>query len=332
MKDLTDSINVAVIGAGYWGKKVICEYLRLARVNPGANVHMVCDPLDETLVHCVKSYGIPSKNLTKDYRKVLKSRDVDAIHICTPNETHYQICREALEAGKHVLLEKPMTLNSKCAYELVDMAESRDLALQVGYIFRFNNALNKVRKLIKEGYFGDIYYLTLQWTTLLQPSPESDIITDLAPHPIDILNYLLDQWPMKVSCKGGTYRRNRLEEVAYVTTEFDGDRMANIELSWLQPGKVRQTSIIASERCVTVDCLNQIIRVYENKKDRVRDLRVQKNNTILTEISHFIKHVLWNEKSINSGPIGARNVEVLECLRRALQEEKTIRLPPVRYR
>jgi len=311
---------VAVIGAGYWGKKVIYEYLQLHRNDPSVNLSMVCDSQDQNLTYCREVYGLPSKGLTKDYWEVLDSQDINAVHICTPNETHYQIGKDALEAGKHVLLEKPMTLSSGHAYKLVETAKSSGLILQVGHIYRFNNALDEVRRLIREGYFGDIYYLKLQWTTLMNPFPDRNVIFDLAPHPIDILNYLLGGWPLRVSCWARAYRKRQREDVAYIMAEFDGHVLAQAELSWLQPGKIRQVSVVGSRRYATIDCLNQTIQVHDNHNGDVCNHNVEKNNTLLTEVSHFAECILNGEEYLNLGLLGARNVEVLECIRRSLRK------------
>jgi len=325
-RNLKDLVNVAVIGAGFWGKKVIREYLQLARSDPKVNLLMVCDLNDENLRCCNKEFHIPAKNLIKEYKEVVGSKDVDAVHICTPNETHHQICKEALSANKHVLLEKPMALHAKHAWELVGIAESKGLILQVGHIFRFNNALKIMRDLIAQDYFGDLYYLKLQWTTFM-PSPlNRDIIFDLGPHPVDIVNYLLGKWPIKVSCRARAYRRRLLEELAYVTMEFDGKLLAHIELSWLQPGKVRQAIIIGSERSASVDCLNQSIGIYENGDGDRFNLDVTGNNTILDEVSHFVESVLGGKNSNNLGSVGAKNVAVLESLKRSLEEERTVKI------
>jgi predicted dehydrogenase len=323
---LKDSVNVAVIGAGYWGKKVIKEYTQLSRSDPKVNLLMVCDLNDENLRYCSEAFHIPEKRLTMDHKQALSSNNVDAVHICTPNETHHQICKEALSARKHVLLEKPMALYAKHAWELVGIAESKGLILQVGHIFRFNNALKMMRDLIAQDYFGDLYYLKLQWTTLM-PSPlNRDIIFDLGPHPVDILNYLLNKWPIKVSCKAKAYRRKLLEELAYITMEFDGKLMAHIELSWLQPGKVRQATIIGSERSASVDCVNQSIGIYENGDGDRFNLPVTRNNTILDEVSHFVESVFEGKNSGNPGSVGAKNVAVLESLKRSLEEERTVKI------
>jgi UDP-N-acetylglucosamine 3-dehydrogenase len=326
MKDAhaKDSVSVAVIGAGYWGKKIIGEYLQMAKSNPKVSLSMVCDSMDENLTYCNEVLHVPQSKLVRDYRKVLCSNDVNSVHICTPNETHFQIGKEALQADKHVLLEKPISLHAKQAWELVGIAKSSGLILQVGHIFRFNNALKMMRDLIAHGYLGDLYYLKLQWTTLM-PSPlNRDIIFDLGPHPIDIVNYLLGKWPVKVVCKGRAYRRKSLEELAYITLEFERDLMAHIELSWLQPGKVREATIVGSERSAVVDCLNQSVGIYENgDRDRF-NLDVVANNTILEEVNHFAESIQVGHNSNNSGSVGARNVAILESLRRSLEDERTI--------
>lgn len=319
-------MNIAVIGAGYWGKKVISEYLQLARNDERFDLSLVCDLEDRNLKRCSETFGIPEMKLSTDHKEALGSDGVDAVHICTPNETHHRLCKEALTAGKHVLLEKPMALKARDAWELVGLAEHRGLILQVGHIFRFNNALRMVRDLLDRSYFGDLYYLRLQWTTL-SPSPlNRDIIFDLGPHPVDILNYVLRRWPAKVTCKARAYRRKELEEVAYFTLEFEDRLMAHVELSWLQPGKVRRLDVMGSARSATVDCLSQAVGVYENGCGDVHYLDVSKNNTILDEIDHFVRSVLTRQNSRNQGGVGARNVSVLESLKRSLEEGRTIEI------
>lgn len=325
---MRNPVNVAVIGAGNWGRKVLAEYLQLARDNPDANLALVCDLQDQNLKSCVENFDLPEEKLVSDYKQAISSDNVDAVHICTPNETHYEIGKEALMLGKHVLLEKPMALKAKQAWELVSLAESKHLCLQVGHIFRFNNALKLIRDLVSRKYFGELYYLKLEWTTLM-PSPfNRDIIFDLGPHPIDIVNYLLGEWPRKVACAAKAYRRKLLEELAYITMEFNEKLIVHIELSWLEPGKVRQLNIIGSERSATVDCLNQSVMIHENDGKKSFNLDVVANNTILDEVDHFVASILdgeTNEKyAINHGSVGAKNVAVLESLKKSLFQEKTV--------
>lgn len=323
---MKSKVNVAVIGAGYWGKKVISEYLQLARKDDEVNLSMVCDLQDENLRYCREVLDLPERSLSKDYEKALRSKSINAVHICTPNETHYHICREALTAGKHALLEKPMAQHAKQAWELVSTAKDRGLILQVGHIFRFDNALRMMRDLIARNYLGDLYYLKLQWTTLMSSPLNRDIVYDLGPHPIDILNYLLDRWPVRVTCKAEAYRRELLEELAYITMEFDNKLIAHIELSWLQPGKTREISVVGSERTAIVDCVDQSIGIHENGDGESFRLDVDRNNTILDETSHFAHSVMMNKNGRNPGDIGAKNVAILECLKRSQEENRTIKV------
>jgi UDP-N-acetylglucosamine 3-dehydrogenase len=323
---LKDRVNIAVIGAGYWGKKVIEEYLHLSKKDEKVDLAFVCDVDPDNLRYCAEELGITKEKLTQDYGEALSSGNIDAVHICTPNDTHYQICKQSLEAGKHALLEKPMALHAKDAWELVSAAEDRGLILQVGHIFRFNNALKATRDLISTNYLGELYYMKLQWTTHA-PSPfNRDIIFDLGPHPLDILHYLLNRWPEKVTCKAKAYRRESLEELAYFTMEFDDRLLAHVELSWLEPRKTRELVVIGSERTATVDCLSQRVEIYANCNGGRFKIDVASNNTILDEVGHFAHSIRINKNGRNPGSIGAENVAVLESLRRSLATGGTVRV------
>jgi predicted dehydrogenase len=319
-------LNLAVIGAGYWGRKVVTEYLQLAKVDPKFNLAYVCDLKEDNLDYCRNALRVEESKLSSDYEAVLKSPDVDAVHICTPNETHRRFGLQSLKSGKNVLIEKPMALTPKEAWEMVAAAESMHLCLQVGHIYRFNNAIRKMRELIAQKYFGDLYYLKMQWTTWM-PSPLGrDIIFDLGPHPVDIMQFLLQKWPVKVSCSAHSYRRPSLEEVAYFNMDFGEKLMAHVELSWLQPGKVRELNIIGSKRSAKVDCLDQSIRIFEDNSGGNFCLDVPVNNTIFDEVSHFVKSIRDENNHKNPGPVGAGNVAVLQNLRKSLEQEKIIRV------
>jgi UDP-N-acetylglucosamine 3-dehydrogenase len=320
--------NVAVIGVGYWGKKIVCEYSLLTKRNSNVNLYAVCDFSKQNLQFCNENYNIPY--VTTSPEELLACREIDAVNICTPSETHFEICRAALEAGKHVLVEKPMSLNSGEAYKLVNLAQAKDLVLSVGHIYRFNNALSKVRNLVRDGFFGDVYHLKFQWTTLSSPLEGRDVITDLAPHPFDIMNFLLDDWPSKITCKAKTYRRKELEETAYCIAEFDNDVMAHIELSWLLPEKTREVYVAGSKRFAKINCLTQEIKAFEN--GRFYDVPVKRNNTIQAELEHFIDCIQnnnngnHNHRNQNGGLLGANVVKLLEAARRSVETERTERV------
>jgi predicted dehydrogenase len=326
MEKLAKRVDLAVIGAGYWGRKVVEEYLHLTRVDSSFNLAHVCDLKEANLKNCVDSLHFDSDKLCTDYEAVLKSPDVDAVHICTPNETHYRIGLQALYKGKNVLVEKPLALSKKDGWDLCSVAEARHLCLQVGHIYRFSNAVKKVRELIDDGYFGKLYYLKLQWTTWM-PSPLGrDIIFDLGPHPIDILNFLLKKWPVKVSCVGKSYRRPSLEEMAHFYLDFGENLMSLVELSWLHPGKTRELTIMGSQRAATVDCLRQRIHVFEDNSGRDYDIEVLENNTIFDEIHHFVTSIRDESNHKNPGPVGANLVSILESLHESLREERPVKV------
>jgi predicted dehydrogenase len=324
VEKLTKNVDLAVIGAGYWGRKVAEEYLRLARVDSGFNLAHVCDLKEANLENLADSLHLGSEKLSTDYEAILKMPDVNAVHICTPNGTHFPIGLQALCQGKNVLMEKPLALSKADSWKLCDAASARRLCLQVGHIYRFSNALKKVKELVKDGFFGKLYYLKLQWTTWM-PSPLGrDIIFDLGPHPIDILNFLLEKWPVKVGCVGRSYRRPDLEEMAYLNLDFGENLMSVIELSWLHPGKTRELTIMGSERAAIVDCLGQRIRVFEDNLGHNYEIDVPENNTIYDEVSHFVTSIRDESNHKNPGQVGANLVSVLESLQKSSREERPV--------
>ena len=192
-----DHLKVGVIGAGRWGKKHIDEYSQMKDIE----LKWVSDLVEENLKECQEQLNV--KNVTNDYNDVLSS-DVEAVSICTSNETHFEVCKDALLAGKNVLVEKPLTLEPKKAYELVDITKQSKKLLAVGHIFRYNNAINEAKKLIEKNALGNLYYLRLQWTIQwmprIYPDKKLDIIVDMMPHLYDIMNYLTGLWPNKITC------------------------------------------------------------------------------------------------------------------------------------
>lgn len=323
MVQFDKSVNLAVIGAGYWGRKVIGEYLSLQRQDPNFKLVKVCDLLTDNLVFCKEKLHVEKDLLCSKVSDVFKSNNVDAVHICTPNETHYVLGSKALYSDKNVLIEKPMSLTTQNASNLCKIAESRGLTLQVGHIYRFNNAIKKVKELVDNNYLGEIFYLKMQWATLMPSQFNRDIIFDLGPHPVDIMNYLLDEWPNRVSCCAREYRAGTIEEVAFLTLEFDRNIIAHIELSWLQPGKVRELTIVGSKRTAVVDCVGQKIVVYDdNENSHQIDFSV--NNTIFDEILHYVNSIRDQNNNKNPGSIGAGNVLVLETLKKSKIKSKFV--------
>ena len=320
-----ETTNIAVIGVGYWGKKVAFEYERLGKESQEVRLAGACDVLEQNLKYCKDNYGL--LEATNEVEDILCDPEIDAVHVCTPSETHYKIAKSALEAGKHVLVEKPLTLNFDEARELVDLAHSRNLILSVGHIFRFDAALAKVKDLLMNGYFGELFWLKFQWTAFMPLMEGRDIITDLAPHPFDILNFITGQWPLRITCVAKSHRKGQAEEDAQIVAELRNNVTANMELSWLHPEKIRQVSIMGSERFVRVDCLSQTIQGF--KGGIFYKIPVERSNTIKSELFHFVESIRNANSSgpdrfnINNGGIGAKVVRLLEITRQAMINGRT---------
>jgi len=310
-------IEVAVLGVGYWGKKIVDEYTNI----PGVKVKAVSDQMDKNLEFCRDRYGI--ENLYHDYREVLKDDDITAVNVCLPNSLHYQACKDALDAGKHVLVEKPITLSSKDGTELVELAGNKNLALSVGHIYRFNNALLEIRRLMGQNFFGRPYNMNFTWMNLEPAFPDRDVIVDLAPHFFDMVNFIFDAWPARITCTGKPYRRKEMEELAYITCEMPSGVLANATLSWLAPRKVRQIEIIGENRSALIDAVAQDVTIYES--GYTYKLGIERNNTIRTELTNFLQSIGDpSTETRNSGIVGVRTVEMIEKSMESLREGRTV--------
>jgi predicted dehydrogenase len=313
-------IKVGVIGAGRWGKKHIDEYTQMKNIE----LLWVSDLSEKNLKTVKKDYKVPKTST--NYKDVLNS-DVEAVSICTSNETHYKVCKDAIEAGKHVLVEKPLTMKSKNAYELVELAKKHKRLLAVGHIFRYNNAINHVKKLLENKFFGGLYYLRLQWTIQwmpqIYPDKQLDIIVDMMPHMYDIMNYLTGLWPKKITCTGKAFMKKNLEDTAYIICEFPKNIITHTEISWTLPEKVRQIDVIGSKATAKIQAIPQIVTTFE-QSNKGKKLDVKPNNTLKDELQSFIQAVEKGTRVSNDGITGAKTVELVEKTRESLKKDKTI--------
>jgi UDP-N-acetylglucosamine 3-dehydrogenase len=313
-------LNVGVIGVGYWGKKIVEEYSKIDAVHIGG----VSDLQEETLELCSQKYGV--KDGYKDYARLLDRTSLDAVSICAPNSQHYRLARAALEAGKHVLVEKPMALSSIEGRKLLDIARRNRLTLCVGHIFRFNRALAEVRRLIREkSYFGKIFLIEMNWVNHEPAFPDRDVIWDQGPHIFDLQNYLTDEWPIELYCTAGAFRRKAGEESGYVLSRFKGGTISMAAISWLVPLKARQILVTGEVRSARVDALSQAITIFEG--GATKGISFQPNNTIRDELIHFVDSILDpGREPINNASIGIKTVELIEAAKKSMAEGGAIRL------
>ena len=249
--------RVGVVGAGYWGPKVIRNLAAL----PHADLRVVCD-LDPTRLAAIGEQ-YPQVELTTDYAALLAS-DVEAIAIATPVNTHYELVRQALLAGKHVLVEKPLTANVREAARLVALAEERDLMLMVGHTMLFEPAVELLRDLVRSGELGDIWHVTSERLSLGLFRRDVNVLWDLAPHDISILLEVLGAEPVVASARGACHVQPGIQDVAYIELRFPNNVMAHVHVSWLDPGKVRRLTIVGSKKMAVLDDMaDEKLRVFD---------------------------------------------------------------------
>jgi UDP-N-acetylglucosamine 3-dehydrogenase len=323
---MSNAPRIAVIGCGYWGRKVIHETLEIGRTTGKIELRSVVDTFPGSLAQCQNEFG-SEIDYRSDWQEIAADPSISGAHICTPNGTHFEVASTFLRRGKSVLVEKPLTLRTAEAYELVRLAKENNCVLCVGHIHRFNNGVKELRRVLNEGRIGDSYYVGFRWTAFMNPQLQREVVTDLAPHPFDICNYILDDWPEKISCKGRGYRTKLNEEVAYITAEHKGGLMAHIEVSWLDPNKRREVTVIGSKGTAHLDCGTQKL-VIENSEGR-NEVQFAPSNTLASEIIHFSNCIQNNHDSApfanhSDGVLGARVVSLLEASRESMYQERTI--------
>lgn len=325
-------VRVAVIGCGYWGPNIIRNFSALGR----SELCAVCDLDPEKLDNIRRRY--PSIETFRDFEDVLKDRKIDAVAICTPVHTHFPLASAALQAGKHVLVEKPLTQSVETARELVDLAESRGLTLMVDHTFVYNGAVQKIKSVIDSGEMGEVLYFDSVRVSLGIFQKDINVVWDLAAHDLSIMDYLLDQEPAWVSAVGSTHF-GKLENIAYITIRFDDSLIAHLHVNWLAPVKLRSTLIGGTKRMIVYDDLapSEKIRVYDkgvvldggssHRTSALIDYRIgnmfapviDRTEPLERICDAFLDAILDGKQPLTDGPAGLRVVRVLEAAQRSIE-------------
>ena len=320
---------MAVVGAGVSGRKLAAEYLTAQRRGK-VNLLKVCDSSIAALGVLLidrETSSIKQEMLTQDVHDILENPDIAIVHIATPSQTHYELAKMALESGKNVIVEKPMTLSSHEAYELVDVAKERGLLVEVSHAIRFNRALQVTSEMVNGGELGKLFYVKIHWTDQ-NSVPDGDIIFNLGQNPVDILNLLFGAWPKDVSGVGKAYRNSGTHnDMAYIFAEYPSGIFAHIELSWLNPRIVREVTIVGSEGSLIVDCINQ--HLDQHYLDTTYEIPVTPSNTIASQIEQFADRVARGDHTIDL--TGPRIVETLEAMSKSLSEKKLTAVTNAKY-
>jgi predicted dehydrogenase len=334
-------ITVGVIGYGYWGPNLVRNF---AETN-GARVGFVTDLRRDRIELATTRY--PYIKTSTDHRELIHDPAIDAVVIATTVHTHYQLAMAALEAGKHVLIEKPLTADAEQAMRLIDTAERRGLVLMVDHTFVYTSAVQKIRELAVAGELGDIYYYDSVRINLGLFQHDVNVLWDLAVHDLSIMDFVLEQQPIAISATGHSHVPGTPENIAYMTMFFEGNLIAHVHANWLAPVKVRRTLVGGSRKMVVFDDLeaSEKVKVYDRGISlnpspenvyqmlvgyRTGDMwapQLAVREALLTEASHFIECIEQRRRPLTDGHAGLRIVRLLEAATRSmLQQGNTISL------
>jgi predicted dehydrogenase len=324
-------IRFGVIGYGYWGPNVVRNLSNLDY----SQVAMVCDSSPNSRRRVEKAY--PHVQVCADYTEVVTSSEIDAVAIVTPVWTHFELAKAALENGKHVFVEKPFTSSTQQAEELINLAERRNLKIMVDHTFLFTGAVKKISQLLNEGTLGRLYYYDSTRVNLGLFQHDINVIWDLAPHDLSIMDHLIGQEPEAVVATGQTHL-NGHEDVAFITLYFPNKVIAHVNVNWLSPVKVRTTLIGGEKKMLVWNDLDadEKVKVYDkgvkvSSQEGLYNLlvnyrsgdmwapQIEQTEALRTELGYFVDCVENNHRPINDGRAGLRIVKMLEAATDSLQ-------------
>lgn len=328
-------IGVGIIGYGYWGPNLVRNFVE----TPDCRVVSVSDLRTDRLALVTSRY--PHIATTTDCDELLDDPKIDAVAVCTPVSSHFDLATKALSHGKHVLVEKPLAANEEQAQELVNLAERRRLTLMVDQTFVYTAAVRKMRQIIDSGELGNLFYYDSVRVNLGLFQRDIDVVWDLAPHDLSILDYLVQETPRAVSAIGTSHIENQHHNLAYLTITYDNQFIAHLHVNWLSPVKIRRTLIGGSRRMIVYDDLesSEKVKVYNRGVDcgtddegayrtmieyRTGDMwapHIPTAEALLTETRHFVECITTGQKPITDGHAGLRVVRILDAASRSMARQ-----------
>ncbi len=327
-------IKVAIVGGGYWGQNLIRNFWEVDE----CELAFVCDLDPKALARAQRRY--PTAQVTRHYRELLDSPRVDAIVLATPVSTHYEFARQALLAGKHVLVEKPLARSTAEVLDLMELAEKQGKLLMVDHTFLYTAAVRRMKEMVSRGEIGDMLYFDSVRINLGLVQSDINVMWDLAPHDFAILNYLCDSDPIAVSAVGARHLGCPYENIAYVTARYDSSLIAHFHVNWLSPVKVRTTLVGGSSKMIVYDDMesSEKIKVYDrgftvnhDPERRERLLTGYRNGDMLapnletTEALRlmardFLCSILENRQPLSDAISGYRVVRLLEAAQQSIEK------------
>ena len=326
-------IRLGVIGYGYWGPRIVRNFHAV----DGCEVAAVSDKSPQALRRVKQTY--PAIQVTEDASEILQSSSIDAVAVVTPVWTHFELAKAALENGKHVFVEKPFTSTVAQAEELIELASKKNLQIMVDHTFLFTAAVNKIHELIDDGTLGNLYYFDSTRVNLGLFQHDINVIWDLAPHDLSIMDHLIKTKPEVVMATGQNHL-NGLEDLAYITVYFGNHMIAHIHVNWLSPVKVRTTLIGGEKKMLVWNDLDadEKIKVYDKgvavtNGQSVHELlvsyrsgdmwapKLEQTEALEAEAKYFVDCVSNNHAPFNDGLSGLRVVKILEAASRSLKAQ-----------
>ncbi|HUI06874.1 MAG TPA: Gfo/Idh/MocA family oxidoreductase [Verrucomicrobiae bacterium] len=327
-------LNIGVIGCGYWGPNL----LRNFSAAEGAGVRMCCDLEPRRFAKLAPLYT--KTQFTTNPDEVLSSQEVDAVAIATPVSTHFALAKQALEAGKHVLVEKPLTLRVDHAEELVALASQKGLVLQVDHIFVYSPPVVKMKEIVDSGKLGKLFFIDSVRINLGLFQHDVNVVWDLAPHDLSIADYLLGRLPRSLSAFGSVHAGQDIEDVAYLNLDFGDGLIANFHVNWLSPVKVRHIIVGGSEQSLIYNDMDvsEKIKVYNrgiqvtNDESRRQLLIAYRSGDVWSPnigmeeplgrmASHFISCIREGKRPLTDGQSGLRVVKILDAAQRSIKAQ-----------
>lgn len=332
---MADRLGIGQVGAGYWGKNLLRNFAAL----PDARMVAVCDQRDEVIGGLADSY--PETAFTRSYHDLLSSSEIGAVVVATETPQHFELALAALEAGKHVFVEKPMARSVAEAKQLVAVARRRNLRLMVGHLLLYHPAFTYVEGLVRDGHLGDVYYLYSQRVNLGIIRQRENAFESLAPHDLSVALQLLDGKPVAVSAQGQSYIQPGIEDIAFATVFFDNGQLAHLQTSWLDPQKIRKVTVVGSQKMAVIDDVSgaEKVRLYDKGVDikpgddryveyaytptvRNGDIRIPNiaaAEPLRLECSHFVECIRLGREPKSSGENGLAVVQLMEAGQRSLE-------------
>jgi predicted dehydrogenase len=333
-------VGIAVVGLGYWGPNL----LRNFSATEDCVVRVCCDQNEQRFRRFSAHHG--TTEFTNSFDRVLNNPDVDAVAIATPVSTHYGLAKTALDAGKHVLIEKPMTMRVDHAEELVALARSKGLVLMVDHVFVYSPPVIKIKELVDSGRLGKLFFIDGVRINLGLFQSDVNVVWDLAPHDLSILDHLLNRLPRSIAVSGSSHTDSDLEDVAYLSLDYGEGLMASVNVSWLSPVKVRSMMIGGSRQSLIYNDLDssEKIKVYDRGIDVITDEtqrqkmmvsyrsgdmwspNISTRETLANMTEHFVGCIREGRRPLSDGESGLRVVKLLDAAQRSIKTQG-VRVP-----